>query len=151
MTTPNRQHPQQRVAGATWLAPACAAVLALVSLPVGAAIVDLTKEAAETMRVMPSSRPVASVVGNTGYEHIAPDPSGKNDAEAVAGLLGGLGFEVVGGVDLDRAEFVDRVADFHDRSPGTHGGTLLLLGLRAPRGTRGQCRPTWAPMREAHR
>ena len=128
MTTPDRQHPQQRVAGATWLAWACAAVLALVSLPVGAAIVDLTKEAAETMRVMPSSRPVALVVGNTGYEHIAPDRSGKNDAEAVAQLLADLGFEVVEGVDLDRAEFVDRVADFHDRSRGRMAALFYYSG-----------------------
>ena len=150
MTTPDRQHPQQCVTGATWLAPACAAVLALVSLPVGAAIVDLTKEAAETMRVMPSSRPVALVVGNTGYEHIAPDPSGKNDAEAVARLLAGLGFEVVGGVDLVRAEFVDQVADFHDRSRGRMAALFYYSGY-AHRGTRGHCRPAWAPMREAHR
>ena len=128
MTPPDRQHPQQRVAGATWLAPARAAVLALVSLPVGAAIVDLTKEAAETMRVMPSSRPVALVVGNSAYEHIGSDPSGKNDAEAVAQLLAGLGFEVVEGVDLDRAEFVDRVADFHDRSRGRMAALFYYSG-----------------------
>ena len=128
MTPPDRQHPQQRVAGATWLAPARAAVLALVSLPVGAAIVDLTKEAAETMRVMPSPRPVALVVGNTGYEHIAPDRSGKNDAEAVAQLLADLGFEVVEGVDLDRAEFVDRVADFHERSRGRMAALFYYSG-----------------------
>ena len=128
MTAHTRKHREDRFAGASWLAWACAAALTLVSLSVGASIVHLTKEAAETMRVMPSSRPVALVVGNTGYEHIAPDRSGKNDAEAVAQLLADLGFEVVEGVDLDRAEFVDRVADFHERSRGRMAALFYYSG-----------------------
>ena len=127
MITPNRKYLGQRVAGATWLASACAAVLALLTLPVGAAF-GVPGETADTMRLMPSSRPVALVVGNTGYEHVVPDPSGKNDAEAVARLLGRLGFEVVEGVDLDRAEFVDRVADFHNRSRGRMAALFYYSG-----------------------
>ena len=71
MTTPPRKHPAQRMTGATWLAWACAAVLGLSSLPVGAHI-ELKASF------------VALAVGNTAYEHIGSDSSGENDAEAVA-------------------------------------------------------------------
>ena len=71
MTTPPQKHPAQRTTGATWLAWACAAVLGLSSLPVGAHI-ELKASF------------VALAVGNTAYEHIVSDSSGENDAEAVA-------------------------------------------------------------------
>ena len=71
MTTPPQKHPAQRTTGATWLAWACAAVLGLSSLPVGAHI-ELKASF------------VALAVGNTAYEHIGSDSSGENDAEAVA-------------------------------------------------------------------
>ena len=134
MTAHTRKHREDRFAGASWLAWACAAALTLVSLSVGASIAlknataGPEKTTAEPIRLLPSSRPVALVVGNTGYEHIAPDRSGKNDAEAVAQLLADLGFEVVEGVDLDRAEFVDRVADFHDRSRGRMAALFYYSG-----------------------
>ena len=122
------------MAGGTWLASACAAVLTLVSLSVGASF-ELKKVTVEPIRLSPSSRPVALVVGNTGYEHFVPRASGKNDAEAVAGLLARLRFEVVEAADFGRAEFVDRVADFHDRSRGSRAALFYYSGF-AHRGSR---------------
>ena len=118
MTTPTRKHREDRVAGADWLAWAYAAALTLVSLSVGASI-ELKKETGEPIRQLPTSRPVALVVGNTDYEH----------------STAGLGCEVVKGVDLDRAESVIRVANFGERSRGRMASLFYYAGY-AHRGSR---------------
>ena len=79
MAAPPRKHAAQRTTGATWLAWACAAVLGLSSLPVGAHI-ELKASF------------VALAVGNTAYEHIGSDSCGENDAEAVAAAPAGKQF-----------------------------------------------------------
>lgn len=68
--------------------------------------------------VTPSQRSkVALVIGNSAYRHAMPLENPHNDAEAMTGLLKGIGFEVIGGMDLDKrgteaklSEFVDRCA-----------------------------------------
>jgi uncharacterized caspase-like protein/peptidoglycan hydrolase-like protein with peptidoglycan-binding domain len=52
---------------------------------------------------------VALVIGNSAYLQAPPLANPKNDAEAIAGALERLGFEVMKGVDLNRSEFEQQV------------------------------------------
>ena len=138
MTAHTRKHREDRVAGANWLAWACAAALTLVSLSVGAGIgripgADPVRQ--DVRACVGLEAPVALVVGNTAYDHFPQDTAGKSDAIAVAGLLGRLGFEVVKGIDLERAEFAERVADFHQRSRGCKPAALFYYSGYAYRGS----------------
>ena len=55
---------------------------------------------------------VALVVGNGAYEHAPKLRNPKNDAEEISGRLKSLGFEVIGGTDLDRRALVEAVIKF---------------------------------------
>jgi hypothetical protein len=46
---------------------------------------------------------VALVIGNGAYQNVAQLPNPTNDANAIADVLDGMGFEVIKGVDLDEA------------------------------------------------
>ena len=59
----------------------------------------------------PSKR-VALVIGNSAYEHAAELPNPRNDARAMGQLLSGMGFAVISGTDLNKAEFETKVAEF---------------------------------------
>jgi len=59
---------------------------------------------------------VALVVGIGNYAHATPLPNPSHDAEAIAASLRGLGFEVIEGLDLDKAGFDDKVRDFAEKS-----------------------------------
>jgi uncharacterized caspase-like protein len=67
-----------------------------------------------TLMLTPASaeKRVALVVGNTHYEHSPALTNPANDAEDVAGVLRGLGFEVLLGLDLDKRAFDLKVRDF---------------------------------------
>lgn len=55
---------------------------------------------------------VALVVGNSAYRHITQLPNPRNDAEDIKARLAGLGFTVMGGVDLDRTALVGELIRF---------------------------------------
>ena len=55
---------------------------------------------------------VALVIGNGGYANAPRLPNPKNDAEDVSGALKRTGFEVIVGVDLDRAGMEDAAIRF---------------------------------------
>ena len=55
---------------------------------------------------------VALVVGNGAYEHAVPLRNPRNDAEDLTAKLKALGFEVFGGVDLDRRTLVRALIQF---------------------------------------
>jgi hypothetical protein len=55
---------------------------------------------------------VALVVGNSAYEHVPSLRNPRNDAEDLTRKLEGLGFTVVGGVDLDRRKLVESLIKF---------------------------------------
>jgi hypothetical protein len=57
-------------------------------------------------------RRVALVVGNAAYEHAVPLRNPRNDAGDLTAKLKALGFEVFGGVDLDRKSLVQALIRF---------------------------------------
>jgi len=58
---------------------------------------------------------VALVIGNSAYRHSPALPNPRNDAADVAGMLRKLGFDVVQGVDLDRAGMEGTLRSFTDK------------------------------------
>jgi len=57
-------------------------------------------------------RRVALVVGNGAYEHAVPLRNPRNDAQDLSAKLKTLGFEVFGGIDLDRKSLVRALIEF---------------------------------------
>jgi hypothetical protein len=55
---------------------------------------------------------VALVVGNSAYEHAPKLTNPRNDAEDMTARLKSLGFEVIGGTDLDRKALVEALISF---------------------------------------
>jgi hypothetical protein len=55
---------------------------------------------------------VALVIGNSGYQNTSPLPNAATDATDMAQRLAGLGFDVYGGVDLDRQATLKAVDTF---------------------------------------
>lgn len=55
---------------------------------------------------------VALVVGNSDYQHTTKLKNPRNDAEAMSARLRQLGFEIIGGVDLDRRALVTELIKF---------------------------------------
>ena len=71
---------------------------------------------------------VALVVGNANYHHAPPLANPRNDAEDIAALLRGLGFQVTAGVDLDDAAMRDRVRSFSRRARTADVALLFYAG-----------------------
>jgi uncharacterized caspase-like protein len=59
-----------------------------------------------------AERRVALVVGNGAYEHVPKLRNPRNDAIDLTTRLAALGFEVIGGSDLDRRTLVERLIQF---------------------------------------
>lgn len=55
---------------------------------------------------------VALVIGNSTYDAVQPLRNPRNDAEDVTDKLRSLGFDVIDGIDLDRAAIATRVSAF---------------------------------------
>lgn len=55
---------------------------------------------------------VALVVGNSAYEHVTTLRNPRNDAQDLTRSLQALGFEIIGGVDLDRRALVESLIKF---------------------------------------
>ena len=55
---------------------------------------------------------IALVIGNSAYQNTAALPNPRNDAEDVAAQLKGLGFQVITGLDLDKAGMDIKITEF---------------------------------------
>ena len=71
---------------------------------------------------------VALVIGNSAYRHAAPLANPKNDAADVAAALRKLNFRVIEGVDLDKAAFDRKVAEFAGALRGASVGLFFYAG-----------------------
>ena len=71
-----------------------------------------------------AAKRVALVIGNSAYEHVPELANPRNDAEAMAGSLERLGFEVIAGFDLDRPAFRSKVREF---SRAIRGAEMTLF------------------------
>ncbi len=71
---------------------------------------------------------VALVIGNSAYRHVAPLDNPRNDATDMAAALRKLNFRVVEGVDLDKAAFDRKVAEFAGALRGASVGLFFYAG-----------------------
>jgi hypothetical protein len=71
---------------------------------------------------------VALVVGNSAYKFTPQLPNPKNDAIAMAWTLKKFGFEVVEGLDLDKAAFDHKIREFAARLKGADAGVFFYAG-----------------------
>lgn len=74
------------------------------------------------------ARRVALIVGNSAYEHTAPLTNPKNDADDLAAALSVLGFEVIKGIDLKKAEMEKTIRHFADSLVGADLGLFFYAG-----------------------
>ena len=73
----------------------------------------------------PAAERVALVIGNAAYEHTTPLRNPENDARDMARALDGLGFEVIEGLNLDKAGFEARLREF-SRAAGSAEVSLFF-------------------------
>ena len=71
---------------------------------------------------------VALVVGNSAYQHTPKLANPKNDATDVSAALKTLGFQVIDGLDLDKAAFDRKVRDFATALQGADAGVFFYAG-----------------------
>lgn len=78
--------------------------------------------------VQASESGVALVVGNSSYSHAPPLVNPRNDAEDMAALLRRLGFQVIAGLDLDKAAMEDRVRAFSRQARAAQVALFFYAG-----------------------
>jgi hypothetical protein len=75
-----------------------------------------------------AERRVALVIGNSAYAYAGDLANPKNDATDVSSALKKRGFEVVDGLDLDKAAFDRKVRDFATALSGADVGVFFYAG-----------------------
>lgn len=75
-----------------------------------------------------AARRAALVIGNSAYVHAPELPNPRNDATALAAQLERIGFDVVLGIDLDRAAFDRTLRSFAQRSRDAETVTFFYAG-----------------------
>jgi uncharacterized caspase-like protein len=75
-----------------------------------------------------AERRVAFVVGNGAYKNVAPLPNPSVDAQAMAGVLRNVGFEVVEGTNLTRDRMTEKLLDFGKRAQGADVAVFFYAG-----------------------
>jgi formylglycine-generating enzyme required for sulfatase activity len=75
-----------------------------------------------------AERRVALVIGNSAYRHASELTNPRNDAADMAAALKALGFEVVDGIDLDKAGMDGKLREFADRLSGADAALFFYAG-----------------------
>jgi uncharacterized caspase-like protein len=75
-----------------------------------------------------AERRVALVVGNSAYRYTPALANPRNDAADMAAALKKHGFEVIQGIDLDKAAFDRKVGDFASALKGADAGVFFYAG-----------------------
>lgn len=73
-------------------------------------------------------RRVALVLGYSDYQQLPPLANPANDAGAIAGLLRGVGFEVVEGLDHTREQALSALRDFANKVEGADVALIYYAG-----------------------
>jgi uncharacterized caspase-like protein len=71
---------------------------------------------------------LALVLGNGAYVHAPALANPPRDARAVAGAFRRLGFEVIEGIDLARADLIEALRDFGRRADGAELAVVYFAG-----------------------
>jgi uncharacterized caspase-like protein len=80
------------------------------------------------LRAGPGERRVALVIGNGAYTSVDRLTNAANDADAVAGALTRLGFDVAEKRDLGAAQMRDALKDFEDKAEGAEWALVYFAG-----------------------
>jgi uncharacterized caspase-like protein len=104
---------------------AALAVLAFALLAAGAAEIDAERPVRATAA---AQRRVALVVGNSAYRFTARLANPRNDAADMGAALRRLGFHVIEGLDLGKAEFDRKLRDFAAALHGADLGVFFYAG-----------------------
>ena len=91
---------------------------------------------------------VALVIGNSAYRYTRRLDNPRNDATDVGGALKRLGFQVIGGFDLDRAGLDEKIRDFTAHLRGASVGVFFYAGHGLH--VAGQNNPTGVEPRTEH-
>jgi len=75
-----------------------------------------------------AAKRVALVIGNSAYKFAGELPNPKNDAADMSAVFKGLGFQVVEGIDLDKAAFDRKIRDFATALQGAELGVFFYAG-----------------------
>jgi uncharacterized caspase-like protein/cyclophilin family peptidyl-prolyl cis-trans isomerase len=75
-----------------------------------------------------AAKRVALVVGNSAYKHAGELPNPRNDAADISALFRSLGFQVVEGIDLDKAAFERKIREFAIALQGAEVGLFFYAG-----------------------
>jgi uncharacterized caspase-like protein len=81
-----------------------------------------------TLHAAAAEKRVALVIGNSAYQHTAPLRNPSNDATDMAAKLRELGFDVIDGIDLTKAEMESRIRAFADKLVGSDVGLFYYAG-----------------------
>ncbi len=98
-------------------------ILALTFHLVGTTVLDADRPAA-----LGGHRRVALVVGNSAYQYAPTLENPKNDATDMASSLRRLGFQVIEGLDVDKAAFEGKIREFTAALHGAEVGVLFYAG-----------------------
>ena len=71
---------------------------------------------------------VALVIGNSGYKHASPLKNPLNDAADIATALKSFGFEVIMGLDLEKAGLEAKIRQFANSLKGADSGVFFYAG-----------------------
>lgn len=77
---------------------------------------------------LPEGRRVALVIGNGAYGALTPLPTPVNDARVLAERLAALGYEVTLGIDRNRAEMAEMLAQFYAVAEGAGVALFYFSG-----------------------
>jgi invasion protein IalB len=75
-----------------------------------------------------AAKRVALVIGNSAYKFAGELPNPKNDASDMSAVFKRLGFQVVDGIDLDKAAFDRKIRDFATALQGAELGVFFYAG-----------------------
>jgi uncharacterized caspase-like protein len=78
--------------------------------------------------VAQAEKRVALVIGNSAYQKTPALTNPRNDATDMAAALKKRGFQVIEGLDLDKAAFDRKIRDFSDAASGAKVGLFFYAG-----------------------
>lgn len=95
---------------------------------VGLAVLALALTMTITMTAASAERRIALVLGNSHYRNAPVLPNPVNDAQAMSDRLKGLGFEIVSGLDLTKAQTQEKIAQFARQVRGADIALFFYAG-----------------------
>jgi hypothetical protein len=90
--------------------------------------VEPTPPGGQNHPVTPAGRRVALVIGNGAYLSLTPLPTPASDARALAERLAQLGYDVSLGVDKDRQQMAEMLAQFYTKAEGADVALFYYSG-----------------------